>query len=341
MQMITMKEAQAIEVARQREQQQTPSVAAYEPRSFDEAMRIALVYAQSGLLGKVQSQEAAVMIMAVGAELGIPATTALRGIYIVSGKPVLSSDLIVALCLKRKDLCEYFICTESTDRGATYETKRVGTSAPVRNTFGIDDAKRAKLGLEWDKAGKVMVASDDSNWAKYPRVMLRHRAAAELARMVYPDIVLGLYTESEADELRRESIDVTPQQLVTQPITVQPRPAGMSAAAASKPAPQPERPAPDESLDEAMKRWRGDLFSAESVEDCDKVRFEAKTRLASDSVELAAIARAYFERVKEIKTAATRTPAPQAPLEPEIIDKVKDAFGGDVRIEREPGSDDA
>src|SRR5262249_16490696 len=140
----------------------------YEPRSFEEAMRIALVYASSGLLGEVRSQEAALVIMATGAELGIPATTALRSVHIVKAKPILSSDLIVALCLKRTELCEYFICVESTAQQATYETKRRGVPTPTRNTFTIEDAQRAKLGLEWDKNHGKMVPSSDSNWAKYP-----------------------------------------------------------------------------------------------------------------------------------------------------------------------------
>lgn len=319
--MITMKQAQEIQ------QQRQDSLVAYEPRSFDDAMRMALVFAQSGLLGEIRSQEAALLIMATGAELGIPATTALRGIYIVKGKPILSSDLIVALCLKRKDLCEYFICVESTDRLATYETKRVGVPTPVRNTFTIEDATRAKLGLEWDKQHSKMVPSSDSNWSKYPKAMLRHRASSELARQVYPDIVLGLYTQADEDELRGEAIDVTPTQLVTQPIRVDTK----------------SEPQPTESLADAVKRWKGELSDADTIEDCDKVRHAAKARGVSKGMaEYDVIAKAWSERVNKIKTAAKCTP----PLEPaiqeaDVIDKVKKTFGDEVVVEREPGSDDA
>jgi hypothetical protein len=340
--MVTLKDAQAMQLERQREQQSAPvTVAAYEPRSFEEAMRIALVYAQSGLLGEVRSQEAAVMIMATGAELGIPATTALRGIYIVKGKPVLSSDLIVALCLKRKDLCERFICVESTDTKATYETKRVGVTDAIRNSFSLEDAKRAKLGLEWDKGSGKLVSSTDSNWAKYPRAMLRHRAAAELARMVYPDIVLGLYTMAEEEELRRESIDVTPTpQLVTVPIQAE---EGHTEAT------------DDEPLADAMRRWKARLFTAANREECEAVRREAKPRVTKGSPEYAVIADLYATRVRELRDGLAPVTKPDATppdeslnkiverefavLESDVIDKLKTTFGSDVHVERDPGED--
>jgi RecT family len=48
------------------------------------------------------------------------------------------------------------------------------------------DAKRAQV------TGKPI-------WSQYPAQMLRHRCSADLAREVYPDVVLGLYTPEEMD----------------------------------------------------------------------------------------------------------------------------------------------
>ncbi len=166
----------AIEIAK-------PTMArAYEPQSYSEALAMAKTLAGSSLLGALKTAEAVFLVMATGAELGIPPTAALRAVHIVQGRPVLSADLIVGICL-RSSICEYFTPVDSTSTQATYETKRRG-SGPVRNTFTLDDAKAAGL------------ASKD-NWRNYTRAMLRHRAAAELARMVYPDLVLGIYAEEE------------------------------------------------------------------------------------------------------------------------------------------------
>ena len=266
-----MEKGTALEIVRA---PQSPPLGASDPRNFVEALRIAAFYASTSLLGKVRSPEAALLIMAVGAELSIPATTALRAIHIVKGKPVLSSDLLVALCVKRPDVCEYFVCTESTDKSATYETKRKGRTAPISNTFTIEDASRAKLG----------VGNPDSNWGKYPKAMLRHRAAAELARQVYPDIVLGLYSDSEEDEIRGE-VDVTPVQVVTHPV---------------------KQATAEESTATLIQRWKSDLFTAATAADCDKVAKEMKGKLVKGTAEYGEMVDLYKSRMQEIKAGAPR-----------------------------------
>jgi hypothetical protein len=269
--------------------QQSSAMAAYEPRSFDEAMRLATVFAASGLLGEVRNEAAALLVMATGAELGISATTALRSIYIVKGKPMMSSDLMVGLCIKRKDVCEYFICTESTDTQATYQTKRVGVANAITHTFTMADAQRARL-----------AGGGESMYAKYPKTMLRHRAAAELARQVYPDIVLGLYSDAEKDDI--EAIDVTPApQLVTEPVRTQEE--------------------PDEPIEAAMARWRSALFTAATIAECDRVRREVKARLQDGTPQYKAMVDLYKARVKELKTAHERPAGAteQQPQEGEIV----------------------
>jgi hypothetical protein len=289
--------------------QPQPSIGAYEPRNFEEAMRLASVFASSGLLGvELRNDAAALLVMATGAELGISATAALRSIYVVKGKPMMSADLMVGLCLRRRDVCEHFMCVESTEVQATYSTKRVGVAKAVTHTFTMTDAQKARL------------TGADGMYAKYPRTMLRHRAAAELARMVYPDLVLGLYSDAERDEL--EAIDVTPakpQQLVTEPLA--------------------EAPA-ELSLDEAMKRWRGALFAAVTLAECDAVaRHMGKDkRLIKDTPEHVAMTTAYKARKQELKTRHERPTTPPVesppPTDAELV--------GDRDVaEREPGSDDA
>ncbi len=177
-------------------------LAPYEPRNIGEAQTLAISFAKSGFLTGISTPEQALLIMATGHELGIPATAALRSIHVISGKPVLSADLMVAL-VKRSGVCEYFRVLTSTDEKAEYATKRRG-DPEVRQSFSIADAKRAGIG-------------GGGNWSKYPRVMLRHRAAAELARLVYPDVILGVYAEEELADL--PPVEVTPieAEAVTEP----------------------------------------------------------------------------------------------------------------------------
>lgn len=157
-----------------------------EPKNGTEAWDLARVAAASGLYG-VQKPEQALVIIMTGTELGLTANQALRAIQVVKGKPNLSADLIVAL-VKRSDLCESWEVIESTNTLCTVETKRRGDTNPRRVTWTIEDAKRA--GISGDM------------YQKYPRQMLRHRCSADLAREVYPDLVLGLYAPEEFNDSR-------------------------------------------------------------------------------------------------------------------------------------------
>jgi hypothetical protein len=156
-----------------------------EPQSIDEAQQLARAAVASKLYA-VASPEAALMILLTGRDLGLTASQSFRAIYVVSGKPVVSSDAMVA-AIRRSGLCSSWRVVETTIERCTIETTRVGESEPERETFTLDDAKRAGLDRR-------------DVWRAYPRDMLRHRAAAGLARRVYPDVVLGCYAPGELEE---------------------------------------------------------------------------------------------------------------------------------------------
>lgn len=109
----------------------------------------------------------------------------------IEGKTALSADAMAALVMGRGDTCEYLRCVKTTDAIATYETKRKGHTTPTTHSFTIAEAEKAGL------KGK-------GNWSKYPNAMLRARALSGIARMVYPDILMGVYTPDELDEEPRQ-----------------------------------------------------------------------------------------------------------------------------------------
>jgi hypothetical protein len=135
-----------------------------------------------------KAPDIAVTLMA-GQELGLSPMAALRGVYVVNGRPALAADTMVGLA-HASGLCEYFVCVESTDKIATYETKRKGAPTPQRLSFTIEQAKRAGLG------GDV--------WTKYPDSMLRARCKSFLARDVYSDVLAGVIEEHEVEEIQRQ-----------------------------------------------------------------------------------------------------------------------------------------
>lgn len=155
------------------------------PRSLDEVQSLSELLAKSTLLPdalRAKPADVAVQVLA-GAELGLAPMASIRGVHIVQGKPVLSADLMVALCLGSGQ-CEYFARVDETATSVTYETKRKGAPHPQRFTWSDEDTRRAGIG------GK-------GTWLQYPRAMRANRAKAALARDVYPDVLAGVYDPDE------------------------------------------------------------------------------------------------------------------------------------------------
>lgn len=277
------------------------SASPYDPRSYQQAQLMAADFAGSKLT-KCRSKEQALLVMATGHELGIPATTALRMIYVADfgqgDQVTLSADLMVALCLRAKVICEYFRCQESTDERAVYATRRKGD--PERTaTFTMEDARRAKLGSVG--AGKDAALT---NWAKYPAMMLRHRAASILAREVYPDVIGGFYTDDEAREVAASAPGARP----------------VIDAEFSEPAPVVE-----ETPEARAARWTAAIRAAGN-EDAIKPIVEEIGRAYPDKN---APERKAMRELVQVRKAAKW-----------VVEPTHDAATGEV-TERQPGEDDA
>lgn len=182
----------------------------FEPQSLDQAMVLAKTMAASGLMPSALRNKPAdiLIVLMAGRELGIGPMQSVQDINVIQGKPVYSADLMVALCKRNRSVCEFFRLVEATDERATYETKRVGSPHPESLTFTMEDAKR--LGL-----------TGRDNYQKQPKTMLRHRAAAALARDVYPDLVRG-YDPDEALDFAQPAavVDVNPPPAKAAPVVV-------------------------------------------------------------------------------------------------------------------------
>jgi len=173
----------------------------YEPQNVQEALEVAPRLVGSRLLSKaINTPEAAFAIMATGHELGLGMMASLRSIHIIEGKPTLSADAIQALVVSRADKCEYFRMVESTPTIATFSTKRVGHPSETTLSFTIEEARLAGV------TGK-------DNWRKYPSAMLRARCIAALGRLVYPDLILGVYDPDEIEAAPSSPVRIELEQL--------------------------------------------------------------------------------------------------------------------------------
>lgn len=155
-----------------------------EPSTMTELKDFAKMAADSGFFGAATPQQALMIAMA-GKDLGFSYTQSLRFFDVIKGKPSLKADGIVAACLARPEVCEYFDVIELTATKAVYETKRKGRPA-VRYSYTIEEAQAAGLVNDMYK--------------KHPKRMLSARCKAYLGRDVYPDILGGLLEQDEARE---------------------------------------------------------------------------------------------------------------------------------------------
>ncbi len=160
-----------------------------DPRSMGDARMLATDMFKSRLFEAYGTPQGVLATIMLGRELGIPAMASLRQIHVIEGKQALSAQLMVALVLK-SGMAEYFEPIEFDETKAVFETKRRGARNPVKLTHTIEMARTAGL------------VKEKSNWMKVPTDMLVARAQSRLCRLVYPDIVGGLYTPDELIDLR-------------------------------------------------------------------------------------------------------------------------------------------
>ena len=117
-----------------------------------------------------------------GAELGLGPMQSLRMVNVIEGRPAASAELMRALVNRAGHRVDV---VEAKQDSVTLSGQRRDTGARATVTWTLADARRA--GIDKNPA-----------WGKYPRSMLLARATSELCRMLFADIIGGLYTAEES-----------------------------------------------------------------------------------------------------------------------------------------------
>lgn len=165
-----------------------------EPRSLGEAAKLAAHMHTARMFNGYGSPQAVLSTILAGRELGMNAIASLRGFHVIEGRHALSADAMRALVL-RSGMAEYFRVVERTEKASTFATKRKGDPEDVRLTYTIEEGYAAfKPDVPEADRQKKWAASA---WGKHPADMLAARASSKLARLVYPDILFGLYAPEE------------------------------------------------------------------------------------------------------------------------------------------------
>lgn len=163
------------------------------PKSTAEAMELAKTLASSQLIPKAFQQRPGDVFVAMmwSHSLGIPIVQGLQGIAVINGKPSLYGDALLAVCMgsgQMTDIEETF--TGNADNlTATCKVTRRGKPTPVVSTFSIADARAAGL------LGKP------GPWKQYTSRMLKMRARAFALRDAFPDVLSGIASAEEMQDV--------------------------------------------------------------------------------------------------------------------------------------------
>ena len=173
--------------------------------SFDQLQRFAQIASKSGMVPTqyVNKPDAVFIAVQMGSELGLAPLQSLQNIAVINGRPSIWGDALLGL-VKASAVCDDVIESIEGDGDnmvAICVAKRKGKS-PVTSRFSIQDAKSAGL---WGKTGP---------WKQYPSRMLQMRARGFALRDAFPDVLRGLITAEEAQDIPSENIrnvDVAPE----------------------------------------------------------------------------------------------------------------------------------
>jgi len=181
----------------------------FAPQTLDEAIKFSEMISKSFMVPKDYQGKPANCLVAIqwGMELGLSPMAALQNISVINGKPAVWGDALLAMvradsrCLSVKEE----ITGEGDNRVASCSVRRQhsGEVEEIIRTFSVAQAKTANL---WNKRGP---------WQDYPERMLQHRARGNALRDAFPDVLHGMMSSEEAQDIPIK--DVTPKVGVTPP----------------------------------------------------------------------------------------------------------------------------
>lgn len=172
--------------------------------NFEIAQRMAQALAQSDLVPQIYRGKVSNCLIALemAQRCGASVLMVMQNLYIILDKPSWSSQFIIASlnsCGKFSPM-RFKMNAEKTECAVhvlELRTQEILEGPPV----SIEMAKAEKW---YDKAG--------SKWKTMPELMLRYRAAAFFGRLYAPEVLMGLPTKEESEDIiETTGRDVTPK----------------------------------------------------------------------------------------------------------------------------------
>lgn len=216
------------------------------PQNIAEARQIAQILAGSQLTPQSfrNKPDDIVVAMMWSHTLGLPIVQGLQHICVINGKPSMYGDGLLAVVMASGQLLD--IKEKYEGQGdlltAVCTVTRRGKETPTVGTFSMKDAEKASL---LKKPGP---------WQQYPKRMLKMRARAYALRDAFPDVLSGMTSaEEQQDVIDSSAVEVNREEVKTEaaPAVVKKMPRRITKKAAAPvedvPVNEPE-PVPVESI---------------------------------------------------------------------------------------------
>lgn len=150
---------------------------------FDQLNTMARAFAQSGMFGAKNQEQALSLLLLAQAE-GVHPAIAMRDFDIINGRPA----------KKAEAMHRSFIAA-----GGTITWHKLSDEL-ADATFSHPQGGTARITWDMARAHKAGIGGKD-NYKKYPRQMLKARVVSEGCRTVYPAATSGLYVPEEVREM--------------------------------------------------------------------------------------------------------------------------------------------
>lgn len=174
---------------------ESTSLSLFNPAGLEASLAKCEVLIKSGLVPKSYAKPESVLVACTyGEELGFSPMQSLQLINVIDNKPTISAAGMQALCAKHGG---HIKVLEWTDKLCTISVSRPGRE-PHEASYSVLDAGAQGL------LGK-------SNWVKMPKQMLFARVSSAAIRLVFADVLAGIYTTEEMEDSSTKPIQSAPK----------------------------------------------------------------------------------------------------------------------------------
>jgi len=146
---------------------------------------------ETGLMPDGMSAQQASLISCKGREMGLKPMRAIQCLVVIKGRVTMSGEGMAALIRERVKYYKQRVIERSHERACI----EVSRGAKIDGEVFWEDYQRIEFTIENAKRAQLL---NKTVWKQYPEDMLWWRCISRMARVIFPDIIQGVYIPDEA-----------------------------------------------------------------------------------------------------------------------------------------------